>query len=641
MNEEELEILAQQAAGLSVEEIEAIAKGAAEGARPPAPIDEFGRQLGLTGRYGAQGAASLVGLVYDPIAALQNQLVGPEGLVPLLDEAKPLRQTVQETLTSAGVPQPESATERVVGAISEAMTAGGLQAKLASALTPFLTGTSQSVTGQLAAQPGQQLAGAAGSGGAAQTTAEMGGGAVPQLAAALVGGGLAGRAAGTSVEAVPSAVPATVREAKDIGVRTMTTDVVPPKTFIGRSGQRTGEMIPVAGTGGPRAAQQEERIQAVKDVLRDFGAEDAANASNDVMASLIRKRGADLKKYTGMKKKVFSDLRDAGAVDVSRTVAAIDREISKLQSLASDEYLPVIAKLENFKKSFQGARQVDAPDGTSQVELRGQGIENIEKIRKDLGDALSDTSLASVRRTSEEAFSRIYGPLREDMEAFITQFGSRGDLNKFKIANKNLSELAGELQNTTLRSALKKGEMTPETIRGMLFSQKESDIKTLYKNLDAEGKRNARAAVLHEALQKSGGDIENISPDRFKQSLGKLGKQVGVLFSGEDLRAIEGLVRVLKMTERAGQASAAPPTGVQAVPAVAAAVLTDIFGGFGSGLVAGASIGGLARLYESAPVRNLLLKVPQVKTGSAEEAELLKRLADAVRAERGAEEEQQ
>ena len=130
MNEEELEALAQKAAGLSTDEIEAIAKGIAEGVQEPSPMDDFGRQLGLTGRSVAQGAGSLVGLAYDPIAAVQNKLIGPEGVFPLMaEEVGPLRETIKQTLTSAGVPEPEGATERVVGAIGEAMTAGGLQAK--------------------------------------------------------------------------------------------------------------------------------------------------------------------------------------------------------------------------------------------------------------------------------------------------------------------------------------------------------------------------------------------------------------------------------------------------------------------------------------------------------------------------------
>jgi hypothetical protein len=45
------------------------------------------------------------------------------------------------------------------------------------------------------------------------------------------------------------------------------------------------------------------------------------------------------------------------------------------------------------------------------------------------------------------------------------------------------------------------------------------------------------------------------------------------------------------------------------------------------------TVGGAARLYESAPVRNLLMQIPRTKAGSAEEATLVKRLMSSLAAE--------
>ncbi len=59
---------------------------------------------------------------------------------------------------------------------------------------------------------------------------------------------------------------------------------------------------------------------------------------------------------------------------------------------------------------------------------------------------------------------------------------------------------------------------------------------------------------------------------------------------------------------------------------VVTAVLADLLGGAGAGIAGGLSIGGLARLYESAPVRNLLLKMGKTKRNKTEEAALFKRL---------------
>ena len=464
-----------------------------------------------------------------------------------------------------------------------------------------------------------------------------------QIAASLAGGLAGGRAAGLGVAAPQAGLPAAIKEAEQAGVRVMTTDVRQPTTFAGRWLQRTGEMIPIAGTGGPRAAQQQERIDASVDLLRNYGVAETAAADNAVILNvakdLLSKRSADLTKYTSMKTGVVNDLKDAGPVDVTRTVKAIDDEISNLRGLRSGAYEPVIARLEDWKKAITGTREVTLPDGTVRIEARGQPITNIEQLRKDIGAAFTSPELSSIRSTGEKALSRIYGPLREDMGDFIKANGQRRDFDKWSVANKQLKTIVGDLELGAMRNALDKGDATPESVRALLFSAKPSEIRALYRGLSADGKRNARTAILQEAFTKIGGEFESLSPDQFKRQLVRLGAPIGVFFSGQDLKAVEGLVRTLKMTERAGQAAVSPPTGVQAVPIVGAAVLTDLLGGAGAAVVSGATIGGLARAYESAAVRNLLLKIPQVAAGSAEEAELFKRLITAMNAQKASESE--
>ena len=619
---------------------------------PPVPVQvtsgpdltaDLTRQVGLTGRSLAQGAASIPGLLYDPLAATQNYLIGSEGLLPLLPNVAPLRQQVRDILTSAGVPEPESITERIVGVIGEGMTGSAGMAGVAKGAANLLTGAGKAVSNIMAAQPGAQIVAGGTSSLGAQGAAEAGAGPVGQIAASLAGGLAGGRAAGLGVAAPQAGLPAAIKEAEQAGVRVMTTDVRQPTTFAGRWLQRTGEMIPIAGTGGPRAAQQQERIDASVDLLRNYGLAETAAADNAVILNvakdLLSKRSADLTKYTSMKTGVVNDLKDAGPVDVTRTVKAIDDEISNLRGLRSGAYEPVIARLEDWKKAITGTREVTLPDGTVRIEARGQPITNIEQLRKDIGAAFTSPELSSIRSTGEKALSRIYGPLREDMGDFIKANGQRRDFDKWSVANKQLKTMVGDLELGAMRNALDKGDATPESVRALLFSAKPSEIRALYRGLSADGKRNARTAILQEAFTKIGGEFESLSPDQFKRQLVRLGAPIGVFFSGQDLKAVEGLVRTLKMTERAGQAAVSPPTGVQAVPIVGAAVLTDLLGGAGAAVVSGATIGGLARAYESAAVRNLLLKIPQVAAGSAEEAELFKRLITAMNAQKASESE--
>jgi len=612
---------------------EATAKSKAQ--EPQGKTADLERQLGLTGRAAAQGAAGIVGLAYDPIAAVQNYLFGTE--------TQPLREQVKRALTDLGVPEPETATERVIGAISEGAVGAGGQAAMARGAERVLTAGAQRVAGQLAAQPGAQAAAGGTGGGAAQVVAEAGGGPGAQLAAGLAGGVAGGRAAGISAEAPSAALPAAVREAEDVGIRVMTTDVRQPTTFAGRWLQRTGEMIPMAGTGGPRAAQQQERIDASVDLLRNYGVTEASAADNTIISNvakdLLARRGENLTKYTGMKTEVIDRLSQPNStVPVAKSVAKIDEEIARLNKISPTQFKPVVDRLITWRDDLTGTREVALPNGQTQTVVQGQPLATIEVLRKQIGEAFTDPSLAAVRSEGEKVLSRIYAPLREDMADYIKANGQRRDFDKWNIANKQLASMAGELELGAMKAALAKGDTSPEVIRTMLFSAKPSDIKALYRGLSAEGKRNARTAVLQEAFSKVGGNFENLSPDQFKRQLIRLGSPIGVFFSGQDLKAVEGLTRALKMTEQAGRAGVSPPTGVQAVPVVGAAVLTDILGGAGAGIVGGATIGGIARLYESAPVRNILLKLPQTTKGSPQEQELIKQLTVALRAEKAAEE---
>lgn len=574
-------------------------------------MQEVGRQVGLTARAGVEGLAGLAGLVTDPVAALANQVL------PEQYQLQPLQQAASNLLTDAGVPQPENALERVVQQGAQSLAAGGGSVGLARQLAGAASPVTAAVARQMAAQPGQQLAGAAGSGVAGQVAQESGSGPVGQLAASLAGGvggaGLAGMRFAPRVDQAKAAQD--LAAAQRAGVDLMTSDVMPPRTFISRTSQQAGERIPVVGTGPVREAQQAQRIDAVKNLLREFGADAAADAPDSVMRDLSTKRSGDLAKYTTLKRDVMAAVDNAGPVDVSRTVQAIDNQIARQQSIGTAQAQKVAAVLDDFKNASQG-----------------KPISVLDEVRKQIGQAFEGDSMADIKDAGTKALQAIYGPLRQDMDDHVRNFGARRDINKWTVSNKRLSELAGELDNRTLKAVLRSGEATPEVVNRMLFSQKPSDVRQLYSSLTPQGRAHARAAILQKAAQDAGG-IENIRPDRFANSVKKMADNVGVMFSGDDLKQVEGLTRVLDITKRAGEAAAAPPTGVQLAVPLGFGALVDIFGGMGAGVASAATIGGSARLYESPAVRNMLIALPKLKRGSAEEAALVKRIVSAINAQ--------
>jgi hypothetical protein len=398
------------------------------------------------------------------------------------------------------------------------------------------------------------------------------------------------------------------RLSAETAIPIMTSDAIPPRTFMGRIAQVTGERIPFAGTGGKRSAQQERRVEAIRDVLDEFGGLSGDQAIDNVMQDLSAQRSNAITEFTGIKRRIIDKLVGKGTVPVENTVRAIDQQITHLRSLNTEEVAPVIEKLEDWRTAIQG-----------------QGIENVETLRKQFGEAFRSPELAAVRDTGTKALSAIYGPLREDMTAYVAANLGKGEARRFTRANESLAEMAGELNVTRLRNVLRTGEATPEDVGKLLFSSKPSEVRRLYNGLSDKGKANARTAIMQQVFDRLGGDVDNISPDRFLSVMRQVGEPVGVFFQGADAVRLQGVVRAVQLTRRAGAASAAPPTGAQNWPMLAALGLGGTLGGV-KGAAAGASIGLVARVYESQAVRNALLKLGRTQPGSTQESAAFARL---------------
>lgn len=577
--------------------------------------DKLGRQLGLTARAGIEGVGGAAGLLSDPIGAIINQFMPTDG-----PKAKTARSLASELADVLGLPKPESTSEKIVGSAAEAMAGAGGTVGAARGAASLLSGIPQKVASSMAAQPLQQLAGAAGSGGAAEATKQAGGGESAQIAAALAGGVAGSLAVSRVGNTTRAAEPSIVKEAEAAGIPLMTSDASPPSTFVGRTAQTTGERIPIAGTGPLRAEQQAARQKAVRTLVSDYGADVATRFDDQIAAELLKRRGGDLAKYSVLKSAALNEAMAAtpGPVQVPKALQQIDAELAALDRLG-----PVVP---------ESAKQVllDFRDS-----VQNKTVTDLDSVRRILGDQLKSPELASARSLTDKIPSRIYGALKEDIGSYMRQAGGRAHA-KWSVANQRLTTLAAEADNAKLRTALNTGNETPEAVSAMLFSSKPSEVKTLYRNLTPEGREVAKTAIIAKAFAESAKDgAENVSPKVFSNQIGRLGSQVGVFFSKPEVERIESLRRVLIATQRAGEFAANPPTGVQVAVPVGAAVLTDLLGGFGAGVTAAASIGGLARAYESAPVRGLLMRMRGVKTGSPEELALAKRVLEAMQATQG------
>ncbi len=405
--------------------------------------------------------------------------------------------------------------------------------------------------------------------------------------------------------AIPNA-PAVVAAGDREGVRVLTSDVKPPRTFIGKSARAIGERIPMAGTGGQRAAQNEERVGAVQNLLTEFGASD--DALNAVSADLVKTRGAELSKLTTAKKAVIESI--PGIAPATNALAAIDSKIAELAARNTPTSLGVAEKLKELRPGFEG-----------------KSLAQLEAMRADeLSDVFKGDSLAHLKTVGEKALRSIYGPLRDDMGAFIAERGGSAAAAKWKAANERLAAMAGELDAAAFKGLLNKAETTPEAAAGIIFGKTPSDMKRLYGSLSDAGKIKAQSAILYEAARRATTD-DVVSPQKFATAMEAMERATGTFFSPADKARIDGFTRLLKATQQSSVAAAAPPTGVQNAAPVMGAGFIGLFGGMG-GLSAAGGYGLLARAYESKVVRDRLLRLGKTKPGSKAERFVMRDLSN-------------
>ena len=476
-----------------------------------------------------------------------------------------------------------------------ASVAGGGALRQAAAL-----GAGSALT-QAAIEGGQQAVGGEFDGGEVALSGAMG------AAAPLIAGGV-GRAIDVGrgiLRGQPAAGSELVKAAQRADIPLMTTDVVEPTTFIGKSARSIGERIPVAGTGGLRATQQEARQKAIQQLGDAF-----PEPKPDAVISSLKAQTDRIKQAAGQRYEQLVPKVDAvGPVQYQNTAKAIDdalAELSKPGVVSSDDALREIA---GFRNVLASADQTYSTLTQNRTALR----EAINSY-----DGMSRSQMPS---RAKSLMNKVYSSLTKDMDDAAKAALSPQEFGKLKSAQAVWASESEKLTRTRLKNVLDKGDLTPEVAETLIFSKKPSEVRNLYQSLDNQGRQAVRATVIQKAIKDAGG-IDAVSPDKFLSSLNKMQAQTGTLFKGEDKKQVLGLVKVLEATRRAGQAGVQTATGQELYAPVGAAAVGSFFGDFGATIAAGGSTGLMARAYESAPVRNALIRI-----GSAPSSDASKRLA--------------
>lgn len=381
----------------------------------------------------------------------------------------------------------------------------------------------------------------------------------------------------------------------------MTTDVVPPETFAGKSAQALGEKIPVAGTGAARAEQQNARIDQIKAIAQQYG----VASDEEIVQSLNRKADKISKAASERYQNTVNAMGDS-PIDLKRTIPVIDSIVDKYTKAGAAKNPQIINALNNFKN--------DIASGDQTLELLRQNRTLFREIIKGENQVASDSA--------QQATQAVYNAMTQDMVDGVSSKLGNEAAARMRQADAVWAREANAVKQTKLKNILSKGDVKPEEATKMLFSTDKSEVATLYNALDDVGRQNARAAIIQKAVE-----LSQESPEKFLSSMNKLQTQTNSFFRGSDKKALTGLIKYLDYTKEASQAAVRTKSGQELMQyGVPAAAATDVMTTGGKTILAFATIGAAARVYESKQVRNIMARMASVPKGSTEFEQLSRQL---------------
>ncbi|EAA7596455.1 lytic transglycosylase domain-containing protein [Salmonella enterica] len=413
------------------------------------------------------------------------------------------------------------------------------------------------------------------------------GGAINQL----------GRAAGAAYRGIRGTIAPEAQQAIQFAnaadVPLHTTDVLQPNSRVGRMAQTTAENIPFAGTSSMRANQQEARSQLVDEFASRFGEYDPS-----IVVGSLKAKSSGIRRAAGNRLEQVQNAMAGVNIQPSRAIQQIDNEIADLQKLGGAADNETISKLKVYRDELSRNAGASGP--------MAMDLQQLSALRSQFRQDVKGERQALINR-SKAAVNRVYNAMTSDIDSAIGQNLGNDTLRRYKQANAIYADEANKLQNTRLKNVIMKGDLTPEVVNNMLFSKNKSEVQNLYRSVGQVGRAQMRNGIIGKAMEKSGG-----SPDQFLRQVNLMSNQTGITFKGRDAAYLKGLKNYLESTKRAGQAGVTTPTGQQTIP-----FILGIGSATNPALVgAGGGYGLLARMYESEPARNAMLRLANTPRGS-------------------------
>ncbi|HFH0415480.1 TPA: DNA transfer protein [Salmonella enterica subsp. diarizonae serovar 61:i:z] len=406
-----------------------------------------------------------------------------------------------------------------------------------------------------------------------------------------------------------------INTAESMGITPMTSDIARPVNEMGALGKglvQGGEGA-ILGTGSKRAEQYATRSKLVSNYLDRFGEYNP----DDVVQSLTR----TLKGRKDAAGAVINDVTNKmgnATIDTSNTMNALNTAIARQERLGSSANKNLLSSLRSLRDEIINP----ATDLDMTFDLLRQ---HRTAFRSNVqGDSMVFPNQAKA------ATNMVENAMSRDLRNAVGKSLRASDAAAYLKANSDYANVYNKVLNKNIANKLNKAsnEATPELINSVVYSRKPSDVKRIWSALDNKGKDAMRAAYISKIAEKTGD-----SPAKFINEVNKLKAQSGgeiynTIFSGRHMKELDALHDVLRQTARSDSANVVTQTGqALANPVRLGAAIPTL----GKSLAAEAGYGLAMRVYESKPVRNMLLRLANTKPGTPAYERALNQAATAVR----------
>lgn len=578
-------------------------------AEQPGMLDQIGRQLGLTARYGMEGAGNLANLVTEPIRQnvtdpLARMMSGSPSLSDLVtgNTQAPQGESTGDAMSrladSLGLPKPQGSLEEGVGNASKALVGQGMS--MGAGAIPKLAGLAEApmmqALGTLTGSGAQSIAKEGGAGEGGQIAAGLVGGLIPSAGTLASGatrlalrGGDAGRAnMAKNLESFnASGATPSAGQASEWPVAQYI------ESFLAKVPGGAGVM---ARFGKNQADDLGKGLAAKADAL-------APGADAEMAGEAIKRGITGDDGYVSRFKETASKLYDTldkhvppqTPMEVKATKAYLQKAVSPTKGAENTSSLLVNPKLKEIDAALSADLEA-AASGTLPYEA-------VKSLRSRVGAMQADAGLTPDIPKSE--LKRLYGALSDDMkaQAYKTPEGAKAfnrSSNFYKAGIDKIDKIehvvtkAGGPEKIYL-AATSGTRDGATTLRNVMSSLKPSERDVVTATMM---NRMGRATKGRQGVNAEG-TADRFSTETLLSNYAEMSPQArAALFEhkGPDFRANMDHLAKVATNLRDGSKVFANPSGtsqgIAQIGTVAGAVSTALSGNIGGLALLGAGVGG-------------------------------------------------